>query len=330
MKVSVLIITYNHEAYITEAIESALAQDTNFDYEIIIGEDASTDRTREIVLDFQKRYPDKIKVLLSDPANSARDRESGPAGKTNFVRGFQACTGQYIALLDGDDHWTDTHKLQKQVDFLDRNQEFAIACHNVKMFYQDGSNGPAKLFPPDQKEIATIEDLIFSNFISTSSVVFRRGLFAKLPDWFNTVDIGDWALHLMNADQGKIRYFPETLAVYRVHHGGLWSGATPVVRGRQVITMLDQVDSHLGFRYKKTIKKAKAAWYFRLAETSHLSGDRIKAREFMRKYLSLNGARLKKASLSLLLRMEMPALYRNLISLRNFIRPSTAKHSEVN
>jgi glycosyltransferase involved in cell wall biosynthesis len=208
MKVSVLITTYNHEAYITNAIESALAQHTNFEYEIIIGEDHSTDRTREIVQDFNEKHSDKIRVLFSDPADSERDRAFGPPGKTNFVGGVQACTGQYIALLDGDDYWTDVHKLQKQVDFLDTNPEFAIACHNVTMFYEDGSAEPANLLPPGHPKISTIEDLIFGNYISTCSLMFRRSLFPKLPDWFYTVDIGDWALHLMMPSMARFAISP--------------------------------------------------------------------------------------------------------------------------
>src|SRR5258706_13079090 len=125
MKVSVLIVTYNQEAYISAAINSALEQVTSFAYEIIIGEDVSTDRTREIVLDFQRQHPDIIPVGLADTAESDRERTLGIGGKTNFIKSLQACQGEHVALLDGDDYWTDAQTLQKQVDFLDRHPDFA-------------------------------------------------------------------------------------------------------------------------------------------------------------------------------------------------------------
>ena len=329
MKVSVLIVTYNHAEYIASAINSVLMQEVSFDYEIVIGEDASTDGTRAIVLEFEKEYPDKIRALLRDPVDAETDRAAGVGGKGGFVKGLQACKGQYVALLDGDDYWTDPHKLQKQVDFLDSHSDFAICCHNVSMLFEDRSIEPANLFPPDQKEISTIEDLFFSNVIPTCSVLFRRGLFAELPDWFYTMKIGDWPIHILNAQHGGIRYFPEAMAVYRVHQGGFWSGWTPVGRGLEVIRMLDHVDAYLGFEYKKQIRAGKAAWYYRLAETSHIQGDRVNARIFLKKYFSLGGLKIRMEVLSLLLRMETPALYKRLITLRDFVRSAASnKHYE--
>lgn len=109
MKVSVLMITYNHEKFIAQAIDSILMQQVNFDYEIVIGEDCSTDGTRAIVIQYQKEYPDKIRLLLP---------EENLGMHKNFVQTFRACQGEYIALLEGDDYWTSPRKLQKQVDFF--------------------------------------------------------------------------------------------------------------------------------------------------------------------------------------------------------------------
>src|SRR5580700_3234664 len=109
MKLSVAMITYNQERYIGQAIESVLAQRVNFDYEIVIGEDCSTDGTREIVRDFGRRYPNRIVPLV-------RDQNLG--GPKNLISTLASCRGQYVALLEGDDHWTSADKLQKQVDYL--------------------------------------------------------------------------------------------------------------------------------------------------------------------------------------------------------------------
>src|ERR1700676_449892 len=117
MKLSVMMITYNHERYIAQAIESILAQKVNFDYELVIGEDCSTDGTRAVILDFHRRYPSRIVPLL---------RERNLGGPRNFLGTLAACRGKYLALLEGDDYWICTDKLQRQVDFLEANPAWAI------------------------------------------------------------------------------------------------------------------------------------------------------------------------------------------------------------
>ena len=130
MKVSVHMITYNHEKFIAQAIESALMQQVDFDYEIVIGEDCSTDRTREIVVAYQQRHPDKIRLLL---------HEQNVGVSLNDIRVYRACRGEYVAWLEGDDYWTSPHKLQKQADFLDSHPACSACFHPVTVFFEDGS-----------------------------------------------------------------------------------------------------------------------------------------------------------------------------------------------
>ena len=153
LKVSVLMVTYNHEAFIGQAIESALAQETNFDYEIVIGEDCSTDQTQEIAQEFQQRYPDRIRLLL-------RKNNLGGGGKENFVKTYQACQGKYIAMLEGDDYWTSPHKLQTQVDFLESHPHFSLSSHNVFIHYEDKSQPDREWLGNNHKEVLTLEDLL--------------------------------------------------------------------------------------------------------------------------------------------------------------------------
>src|SRR5215217_1764661 len=157
MKVSVLLTTYNHEKWISQAIESTLLQKTNFDYEVVIMEDCSTDRTRDIVTSYQRRYPDKIRLVLS---------EMNKCDNTNWIAAWQTSPSRYVAFLDGDDYWTSPYKLQRQVDFLDTHPDYAICYHNVTVLYEDGSR---KLFFHDRsaakKETSTLEDLLAGCFI---------------------------------------------------------------------------------------------------------------------------------------------------------------------
>src|SRR6267378_159018 len=123
MKLSVVMVTYNHERYIAQALSSVVAQRTNFDFEIIVAEDCSTDGTRAIVMDFARRYPGKILPLL-------RERNLGMM--RNFKEALAASSGSYVALLDGDDYWIREDKLQAQVDFLDSHPDHAVCCTRVQ------------------------------------------------------------------------------------------------------------------------------------------------------------------------------------------------------
>src|SRR6266702_1500393 len=124
MKLSVLMITYNHEKYIAQALDSVLMQEVDSNYEIVIGEDCSTDNTRKIVLDYQRKYPNKIRALLPD-------KNLGMLW--NFVATYEACQGKYVAILEGDDYWSSPVKLQKQVDFLDKNTGCVVCCHAAQV-----------------------------------------------------------------------------------------------------------------------------------------------------------------------------------------------------
>src|SRR6266542_522725 len=124
--VDVNLITYNHENFVAKAIESVLEQQTNFAYRLIIGDDCSTDNTQSIIRSYAQQYPERIQTLL---ALEHRGIEHQDRVGMQVLR---LSTAKYVALLDGDDYWTDRHKLQKQVDFLNTNTEFALCFHNVK------------------------------------------------------------------------------------------------------------------------------------------------------------------------------------------------------
>lgn len=214
--VSTLMISYNHEAFISQAIKGVLMQKTNFPIELIIGEDYSIDGTREICFEYQQKYPEIIRVL---------PREENLGMMPNFVDAFKSCRGKYIALCEGDDYWTDLNKLQKQIDFLEANSDFVICFHNMQVVYEDGNLQP-HISNVNQQQITTFEDLAAKNFIQTASCCFRNNLFGDFPKWFVNMSVGDWVLHLLNAQYGKIMYLDEVMGVYRVHEQGAWSMKT--------------------------------------------------------------------------------------------------------
>lgn len=314
-KVSILVTTYNQENLVTQAIDSILTQDVNFPYEIVIGEDASTDRTREIVVELGQQHPDKIRVLLRNPEEAERDRRVRLAGKINYLTALRACRGEYIAILDGDDYFTSPHKLQKQVDFLDMHPECVICFHNVLAIYEDGSKAPENLCPVDQKKITGIRELLWGNFIPACSIMYRREPMVEIPDWFLTARMGDWPLNIFKAQHGKIGYIDEVMAAYRVHAGGVWSLSK---RSHQLLTsikVLDHIDRDLGFKYSDTIRAAKTRFLFELAELYLQRGHARFALIPVKHGLRCSRGR-HKGILSLWLRLQSPSLYRSFTRLR--------------
>jgi glycosyltransferase involved in cell wall biosynthesis len=245
MKVSVMMITYNHEHYIAQAIESVLMQRVNFDYELVIGEDCSTDSTREIVVGYRDRYPDKIRLLLSDTNIGAR---------RNVLRTHNACQGQYVAVLEGDDYWTDPLKLQKQVDLLGAHPEWSLCFHRVLVLYEDGSSNSRELGPEQRKEVYSLEDYLRTNLMQTGSIVFRRDALPTFPQWDYRMQIGDWALVILLAQRGDMGYIDEVMSVYRKHSGGIWSGQNEMAQIRQQLLTLGVINEHLKFHYREAIE----------------------------------------------------------------------------
>lgn len=208
--VSVCMITYNHEKYIAQAIEGVLMQKTNFPIELIIGEDCSKDNTRNICIEYQKKYPHLIKLILN---------EQNIGIMPNFVQNLKACTGKYIALCEGDDYWTDPLKLQKQVDFLENNREYILSVHNAKIINENGDS--MGLFNTTlKKHLLDIYDIINSWIIPTASMVFRKESLI-IPEWINYIPNGDLALQLILAGMGRINYADEVMNVYRKHNEGI-------------------------------------------------------------------------------------------------------------
>jgi len=211
--VSVKIITYNHAPYIAQAIEGVLQQETSFPFELIIGEDCSTDATREIVLEHQKKYPDIIRVITSDKNVGAIK---------NSIRTLKACRGKYIAFCDGDDYWHHPQKLQKQVDFLESNPDYGMVHSDYDQLINRTGKIIRSIPKHDNVKIATdnfFEELLVKNFIGTCTVCARSKLVkqANINNYghFENWMMGDRPLWMEISRHSKIGYIDESLAVYR-------------------------------------------------------------------------------------------------------------------
>ena len=214
-------------------------QQTDFKFEILLGEDDSTDGTREICIEYAKKFPKKIRLFLHSHDNNIFI-DGRPTGKFNVLYNLFSARGKYIALCEGDDYWTDPLKLQKQVDFLEANLDFAICFHNVFVETKSGEKYIANIIPKDKENetVFSITDLARTNFIHTTSVLFRNGLIEEFPDWFFKSPAGDYPLHMLNARKGLIKYFNEPMAVYRSQIG-IWSSTSRQVQLTNLVKVLD-------------------------------------------------------------------------------------------
>lgn len=209
--VNVCMITYNHENYVSKAIEGVLMQSTSFSYELIIGDDYSTDSTLSICEKYAAQEVKKIKVLKS--------RENLGI-VSNFIRTLKTCSAKYIAICEGDDYWTDPNKLQKQVDFLEKNPEFSI-CFNKVRLLKEGKLCKDNITRVPKSETNIFDLLKYGNFIHTNSIVFRNTELVQIPQEIVTAD---YALILFLTRSGeKVKYFKKAMSVYRIHSGGIWS-----------------------------------------------------------------------------------------------------------
>jgi len=264
-KVSVSLITYNHADFIEQAIESVLMQETDFEYELVIGEDDSSDGTREIVQSYAEQYPDKIRLLLNDRVNVIYI-DGRPTGRWNMVNTLQHCNGQYIAWLDGDDYWTDPQKLQKQTDFLDEHSECSMCYHNTLMVYQDRKHNPIRFNLPVGKKTYSLKDLLKGNFIHLSSVLYRNKLFSGFPDWFCTVAVGDWPLFIMIAQYGDIGYINEIMSIYRVWTGSIHSHRRRIRLFQEMIETSKVLNRHFDYQYDRTLRSLTFLYRFYIAK----------------------------------------------------------------
>jgi glycosyltransferase involved in cell wall biosynthesis len=224
--VSVRILTYNHEQWIAQAIESVLMQKCDFEFEIVIGEDCSKDRTRDICLEYQKKFPHIIRVLHSD-ANVGVER--------NSLRSNARLRGEFVCPFEGDDYWFDERKLQKQVDLMRRHPDATLCVAFVKTAHGEGE---AKIVrkPPRVKERLTFSEL--HDYLYHPSARMMRRTFLEQFYAVDTVTFSDTSVLQLASHFGCVVQLPEHLAVYRCTGTGIYSGAGHLGRLR-IATRLD-------------------------------------------------------------------------------------------
>ena len=239
-------ITYKHEKYLKQAIESVLNQKTNFDFELIIANDNSPDNSNSIIKEIRNTHVNGFRInYLNNNTNMGM--------MPNFVNALKKCNGQYIALCEGDDYWIDEYKLQKQVDFLDQNTDYSICYHLAQVEENDLLISDEITLKKNQT--TTIKDLSKGNYMHTCTVMYRNKLFKKFPKYFENAPVGDYYLHMLNSRYGKIYCINEIMSVYRVHPESYWSSKEQLERTKIWINFLENIKQNFNYRVQYDIQE---------------------------------------------------------------------------
>jgi glycosyltransferase involved in cell wall biosynthesis len=215
-RVSVLVTAYEHERYIARALDGVLDQ-RGVAFEVLVGDDASTDGTRDVIERYARAHPGLIRTFLPE-------RNLGHGGSALFAALLERSRGEYVAGLDGDDFWTSPEKLQRQVAYMDAHPGCAMCFHDVLCHHEDGSQPDARFtgFRPAPR--VDLGELLDGCQIGSCAPLFRRDAITPLPEWYLGLPWGDAPLYVLAAARGTIDYLPDVMGVYRIHGQGMYRG----------------------------------------------------------------------------------------------------------
>jgi glycosyltransferase involved in cell wall biosynthesis len=263
--VSVCITAYNHGKYIAQALDSILMQEVDFRYEIVVGEDCSTDNTRAILLSYKERFPDKLKLLL---------HKKNMGAKKNVITTLRNCSGKYIAMLDGDDYWIDPEKLRIQIALMEENPDCHMSFHPAEARIENAQSGRVIARQAKENKIFTGSEVILGGggFAPTASTIFNREVIDNLPDFFEETPVGDYYMQILGSVHGGALYIDRVMSVYRQGIEGSWSHEMKNIDIDKKIKLhhaymkaLNDLDIHLNKKYHNEIEQKESVYYYYMA-----------------------------------------------------------------
>jgi glycosyltransferase involved in cell wall biosynthesis len=218
--------------------------------QIIIGDDCSTDNTRLTATQFQRNYPDRFSVLPPE-------RNIGVT--KNLKRCLDACSGEYIAVCEGDDYWTDEHKLQKQVSFLELHRDYSMCFAAIVIYYEE-TNKFERFAAPFSlaRDVLTTADLVTINYIGNfSCCMYRTEIIRRLPSAIYDFYTVDWMFNMVCGEFGKIGFIREPMSVYRKHKHGAWAGSTELENLHRLLPLIDTYNRFFDYKYHSLFRQLK-------------------------------------------------------------------------
>ena len=291
--VSVAITTFNLERWLARALDSALAQKTDFSFEIVISDDASTDGTLEVARSHRERYPDVIRIL-------ERSKNAGMC--RNYYDAFEQCRGKYVAWLDADDYWTDPRKLAIQVETLESDASIAACCHLVRWVSSDGEV-KREIYPSIAPGRYGLAEILHHNFVPSPSVVFRAGLHRQVPAWYFDIATTDWPLWVLAALSGDIVLLDRVMADYMLTPKSNFMSKGAQFWHVQDARFYDHIESIVPTKWRRLVRAEKGRRHeftaYLLRQQGDFNGSREEAmKAFRSPFLRDNGMSKIKALLA--------------------------------
>tara|TARA_Y100001954_G_scaffold24333_1_gene22180 strand:- start:19003 stop:19935 length:933 start_codon:yes stop_codon:yes gene_type:complete len=260
MKLTVLILVYNHGEFLDKCLKSVFFQKCSFDFEVLVGEDCSTDNSLEICKKFEEKYPRQFKLFR---------RRKNIGMLKNFYDLIENATGEYTVFLEGDDFWTNINKLEWQVKALESNLDCNICYHNVKMFFEKGLVGNEKLYVKKKQPLKVgVETVIESEvFMHTSSLMIRTEMIKNSPPSFLDYSMADIPITIFALRDGSFAfYLDEVMSCYRKNIGGITFKLNKerIKTVKNYILMYRDLNELLGFRYNKNFMYAELKKFLEL------------------------------------------------------------------
>ncbi|WP_394121460.1 glycosyltransferase family 2 protein [Planococcus donghaensis] len=297
--VSIVCTSYNHGDYLAEAIESFLMQKTDFDVEILIYDDASTDHSPQVIKYYENKYPSLIKPIYQTQNQYSK-------GVRVELFNHNRAKGKYIAVCEGDDYWTDPYKLQKQIDYMEEHPACSMTVHAADRVLSDKKKILSTVRPEKGNAIFSVERVIEGggDLVATNSMVYSKEKVSELAPFYLNAVVGDYPLVILAALHGTVDYLDANMSAYRVGVKGSWTErelATSMKRINHYYDMermLDEINKYTHFNYNDSLMKAKRGYQFSLLlEQGNFKA--AKRGEFRKIYLDLGA---KKRMLLLLKR----------------------------
>ena len=266
IRVSVICPVYNHESFIEDALTGFLMQKTDFAFEVIIHDDASTDSTANIIREYQRRYPNIIKPIYQTENQYSKGRFKPVTYCISLL------SGDFVALCEGDDYWIDANKLQKQLDICEKDPDISFVGHSAATLSVKTAQFHSVKIWNNRQYISTLNDILteeraYGQFSPTASYFIKKEVFDNLPDWFVDAPGGDEFLEYLSALQGKVVNLPDVMSVYRIENINAWNGSLNnnvdfrISFFMKRLSVLKRFKVMIGFKEKKLIDKMISEMY---------------------------------------------------------------------
>ncbi|WP_391116736.1 glycosyltransferase [Psychrobacillus sp. L3] len=308
--VSISCITYNHEKFIADAIDSFLMQETNFKFEILIHDDASTDRTAYKIREYEKKYPDLIKTIYQ-----TENQYSKGVLVSRF--NYERAKGKYLAICEGDDFWTDPNKLQKQVDYMEKHPECSLCVHAGNLVSASERKLLSQNRPNSKNKIFTVAETIEGGggLFLTNSMLCLTEFVQNRPNFIENAPVEDYPLAINLSLRGTVYYIDEFMSSYRVGDSGSWTARNlssfekKIKHFNEIADMLDEINRYTNFQYENVLTRTKKRNQFSLLLEQRKYKE-VKIGEFKDIYLELG----YKSRIIIFLEQYYPGILRFMIS----------------